>query len=76
MTEIDSNIYDTNGYKKLLKAIEWEKIGQDILFAVAANHESRLKTLEKTVKKLLHENKILKEQLKEKQQIPDKYEFK
>ena len=39
------------------------RIGQQVLFEIAVNHEDRIQQLEKTIELLINENKELKKQL-------------
>ena len=73
MTELQTAKCDENGFKKIIKAVELAKIGQQVLFEVAINHEDRIQQLEKTVEILMRENQALKKQLYPETQ--NSYEF-
>lgn len=60
MEELRSVQFDEFGFKKIVKAIDMQKIGQQVLFEVAVNHEDRIQNLEKVVALLLAENRELK----------------
>lgn len=63
MQELRTAKFDAEGFQRIVKAIDLAKIGQQVLFEVAVNHEDRLQQLENTVQFLLHENQKLKKQL-------------
>lgn len=73
MTELQTARCDEEGFKKIVKAIELSKIGQQVLFEVAVNHEDRIQQLERTVELLIKENQALKKQLNP--QTPNSFEF-
>ena len=75
MQELQAVSFDENGFAKVVKAIDMAKIGQQVLFEVAVNHEDRIKQLETLVEKLMHDNKELNKKLEEKYSIQKEYSF-
>ena len=65
MQELKTVSFDENGFAKVIKAIDMAKIGQQVLFEVAVNHEDRIQQLEVLVQKLMQENKELNKKLNE-----------
>ena len=65
MQELKSVSFDEQGFAKVIKAIDMAKIGQQVLFEVAINHEDRIQQLETLVEKLLNENKELNKMLQQ-----------
>lgn len=53
MQELKSVSFDEQGFAKVVKAIDMSKIGQQVLFEVAVNHEDRIQQLETLVAKLM-----------------------
>lgn len=73
MKELQSVSFDENGFAKVVKAIDMAKIGQQVLFEVAVNHENRIQQLETLVEKLMKDNHELNKQLQN--QTKREYEF-
>jgi hypothetical protein len=63
MLELQTHKHDSEGFNKVVKAIDMARIGQQVLFEIAVNHEDRIQQLEKTIELLINENKELKKQL-------------
>ena len=75
MQELKTVSFDENGFAKVVKAIDMAKIGQQVLFEVAINHEDRIQQLEVLVQKLMQENKELNKKLEEKDGVQKEYSF-
>lgn len=75
MQELKTVSFDENGFAKVIKAIDMAKIGQQVLFEVAINHEDRIQQLEVLVQKLMQENKELNKKLEEKDGVQKEYSF-
>lgn len=80
MTELQTSKCDEEGFRKVVKAIELAKIGQQVLFEIAVDHEDRLQDLEKENKDLKVLVKILFEkvdelQKKDQPKLPETFSF-
>ena len=75
MQELQAVSFDENGFAKVVKAIDMAKIGQQVLFEVAVNHEDRIQQLETLVEKLLKDNDVLNKKLQEHESVRKEYSF-
>lgn len=73
MLELQTYKNNSEGFNKIIKAIDMARIGQQVLFEVAVNHEERIKHLEKLVELLIKENKELKKQVNP--ELPTSFEM-
>lgn len=75
MQELQLASCDSDGFRKAVKAINLAKIGQQVLFEVAVNHEDRIQQLETFVATLIKQNKLLEKENKKLLNIPTTESF-